>query len=209
MIIEWVGFFLAIAVLLIGSRYHLGLALLTGSIVLGIFTMSPYMVGYNFYDTLTDPATMILIAALSLIHILGGILQESGLLEDLVNNMRVGKKIFLGFLPALLGLLPIPGGALFSAPMVDKAGEDLSGHEKTAINVWFRHILFFIFPIAPALLIPADIADLSVYSVLPYTFPFFLLTLFLGYFFFIRTTEGKMEYEDEFSMERFGLSAKT
>ncbi len=205
MLIEWVGFFLAIAILLIGSRYHLGAALISGAVVLGIFTLSPYDIAYNFYATLTDPATMILIFALALIPILGGILQESGLLDQLINNLRIGKKLFLGFSPALLGLLPIPGGALFSAPMIDKAGKDLEGHEKTAINVWFRHILFFVFPIAPALLIPADIANLSVYSVIPLTAPFLLLTLVLGYFFFIKDTEGKMTYKEEFSLEKLSI----
>ncbi len=202
MIIEWVGFFLAIAILLIGSRYHLGAALISGAVVLGIFTLSPYGIAYNFYDTLTDPGTMILIFALSLIPILGGVLQESGLLDQLINNLRIGKKLFLGFSPALLGLLPIPGGALFSAPMIDKAGDNLEGHEKTAINVWFRHILFFVFPIAPALMVPADSADLSVYSIIPFTAPFLLLTLVLGYFFFIRGTEGKMTYKKDFSLEQ-------
>ncbi|MBS3816801.1 MAG: DUF401 family protein [Candidatus Thermoplasmatota archaeon] len=201
MLIEWIGFFVAIAILLIGSRYHLGLALLTGAIVLGLFTISPFKTAYNFYLTATDLSTMILIGALTLIPVIGGVLQESGLLDNLINNLRIGKKLFLGFTPALLGLLPIPGGALFSAPMVDEAGEDLGGHEKTAINVWFRHILFFVFPIAPALMIPADIANISVYSVLPFTAPFLLLTLFLGYFFFLRKVEGEMTYEGEFSLK--------
>ncbi len=205
MIIEWVGFFLAIAVLLVGSRYHLGVALISGAVVLGIFTISPYEIAYNFYYTLTDPGTMILIFALSLIPILGGVLQESGLLDQLVNNLRIGKKLFLGFSPALMGLLPIPGGALFSAPMIDKAGENLSGHEKTAINVWFRHILFFVFPIAPALIIPADIANLSVYTIIPMTAPFLLLTLVLGYFFFIRGAEGKMTYKEAFSLKKLSI----
>ncbi|MEF8835462.1 MAG: DUF401 family protein [Candidatus Thermoplasmatota archaeon] len=205
MVVEWFGFFLAIAILLIGSRYHLGAALISGAVVLGIFTLSPYGIAYNFYSTLTDPSTMILIFALSLIPIIGGVLQESGLLDQLINNLRIGKKLFLGFSPALLGLLPIPGGALFSAPMIDKAGENLEGHEKTAINVWFRHILFFIFPIAPALIIPADIANLSVYSIIPFTIPFFLLTVVLGYIFFISGTEGKMTYGDEFSFEKLSV----
>ncbi len=203
MLLSWVGFFIAIAVLLIGSRYHLGAALLSGAVILGIFTMSPYDIAYNFYLTFTDPYTVILVAALSLIPILGGVLQESGYLDDLVHNLRIGKKLFLSFTPALLGLLPIPGGALFSAPMIDKAGEDLEGHQKTAINVWFRHILFFIFPLAPALIIPANFANLSVYEIIfPYhLLIFFPLTLFLGLFFLIRKAEGEIEYEEEFSMK--------
>jgi hypothetical protein len=44
--------------------------------------------------------------------------------------------------PALIGLLPMPGGAIFSAPMVKDIGSryQLSGSQLSYINYWFRHI---------------------------------------------------------------------
>ncbi len=201
MIISWIGFFVSIAILLIGARKHLGISLLTAAVVLGLFTLSPTDMLYEIYQTFTDPATLISTAALTMIPVIGGVLQESGQLDHIVQNLRIGKKGFLGSTPALLGLLPIPGGALFSAPLIEKGGKELEGHVKMGINVWFRHILFFIYPLAPALFIPADIAGLNVYKIVLIQIPLFVLTLFLGYFFFLRKAEGEIDYSGSFSLK--------
>ncbi len=206
MLISWIGFFVAIVILLIGARYHLGLALLTGAVVLGLFTLTPFQTVEQIYLTLTDPSIMTLTLALTMIPIIGGVLQESGELDHIVNNLRIGKKPFLGTTPSLLGLLPIPGGALFSAPLIEKAGKDLEGHIKTGINVWFRHILFFIYPLAPALIVPVQIANennanISLYNIVLLQVPIFLVTAFLGYFFLLRKADGEMEYSGDFSLK--------
>lgn len=206
MIISWIGFFVAIAILLLGARYHLGLALITGAVVLGLFTITPFQTVEQIYFTLTDPSIMILTLALTMIPIIGGVLQESGELDHIVNNLRIGKKPFLGTTPSLLGLLPIPGGALFSAPLIEKAGKDLKGHIKTGINVWFRHILFFIYPLAPALIVPVQIANdyganIDLYVIVTLQIPIFLVTAFLGYFFLLRKADGEMDYSGEFSLK--------
>ncbi len=198
--INWFGFLLAITVVLVGSRYHLTLALLFGAIILGLFTLTPGELLTQFYNTLTAPNTMILILALGIIPIIGGILQVSGKLNDIINNLRVGKRAFLGASPALLGLLPIPGGALFSAPLIDKAGEGLDGNLKTGINVWFRHILYFIYPISYALIIPAGLANLSIYRIVLFQLPIFFMLVVIGYFFLLKKVEGTMEYESDFDL---------
>ncbi|MFW6040912.1 MAG: DUF401 family protein [Thermoplasmatota archaeon] len=199
--IQWIGFLIAMMVILVGARYHLTLALLTGSLILGLFTLTLRGVVEQAYVTLTTLDTVVLIFALGMIPIIGGILQESGKLNDIINNLRVGKRPFLGSTPALLGLLPIPGGALFSAPLIDKAGDDLDGHVKTGINVWFRHVLYFIYPISYALFVSADIANLSVYKIILFQIPFFLLTVFLGYFFLLRKVKGEMNYDKDFDLD--------
>ncbi len=195
--IEWIGFFVAMAVIVIGANYHLILALFSGSILLGFFTLAPAEILTQFYETLTTPNTIFLIFALGMIPMIGGILQVSGKLEDIVNNLRIGKRPFLGATPAFIGLLPIPGGALFSAPLVDKAGEGLAAHLKAAINVWFRHVIYFIYPISYALIVAADAADLSIFSIVVFQFPFFLFSIFLGYIFLLRKAEGEMSYDSE------------
>ncbi len=200
MLIEWFGFFIAIGILLIGSKKHLGFSLIGAGVVLGLFTLNPEEVVNQIIKTLKTPSVLVLTAALTMIPIIGGVLQESGELDHIVNNLRIGRKPFLGFSPALLGLLPIPGGALFSAPLIDKAGEDLAGHVKAGINIWFRHILFFIYPLAPALIIPAKIANIEVYTIIKYQFPFFLLTIGLGYIFLLRKSDGDMSYGSQFSL---------
>ncbi len=55
-------------------------------------------------------------------------------------------------LPALIGLLPMPGGALFSVPMVETAlcRNPMTGEQRTAVNCWFRHIWEYWWPLYPA-----------------------------------------------------------
>lgn len=130
-----------------------------------------------------------------MIPVIGGVLQESGQLEDITSNLRIGQRPFLALSPALLGLLPIPGGALFSAPLVEGSTERASAEVKSAINVWFRHVLFFVYPLSPQLLIPAQVANRSVYSLLWFQVPFFLFALALGYVFLLRRVEGVLEYD--------------
>ena len=59
----------------------------------------------------------------------------------------------------LIGLLPMIGGAMFSAPMVEEASQGLnvSRERKTFVNYWFRHSLETIFPLYPSLVLAAGL----------------------------------------------------
>jgi integral membrane protein (TIGR00529 family) len=118
----------------------------------------------------------------------------------LVTNMRIGQKAFLALSPALLGMLPMPGGALLSAPLVEKGAPHAAPDVKAAANVWFRHALLLVYPLGSALIASAKIAGLDVYRVIPFLAPAFLLTLFLGYVFLLRNVQGRLTYETRFSL---------
>lgn len=197
MMLQWIGFLFAMIVIVIGANYHLTLALVSGSIILGIFTLEPVEILSQLYLTITTPNTIFLILALGMIPMIGGILKVSGRLEDIINNLRIGKRPFLGATPAFIGLLPIPGGALFSAPLIDKAGKNLPGYIKAGINVWFRHVIYFIYPISYAIIVAADAARISVFRIIAFQTPFFLFTVVLGYFFLLRKDKEKMVYDSE------------
>jgi Uncharacterized conserved protein len=153
----------------------------------------------KIYETLIDPSILLLAVAMGLIPLIGGVMEESGQMDGLVNNLRIGKKSFLGISPALIGMLPVPGGALLSAPLVERVGEGIEPGTKASLNVWFRHILFLIYPISPELIVSIEIAGLDVYDALPYLFPFFIFSLLIGYVFFLRGIKGKITYEKKFS----------
>ncbi len=200
--IRWIGFLLAITILLVGARKHLSLAMLTGTLVLGLFTMSPSKLVSVLYSAITSTNTILLALALTMIPIIGGVLKVSGQLDHIVQNLRIGKKAFLGATPALLGLMPLPGGALLSSPLVEQAGEGVSDHLKAAINVWFRHIVYFIYPISYALIVSTDVANISMYTAILYLSPFFFLSIALGYFFLLRKVDGELDYTDGFSLKK-------
>ncbi len=205
MISIWLSFFVSIILLLTVSRRNLGVALIMAGTILGLFTLPYSAVVKEIFFTVTDPSVLLLSLAISLIPLIGGILQESGMLDDLVHNLRIGRKPFLMFSPALVGLLPMPGGALLSAPLVERAGKNIKGEVKASLNIWFRHILFLIYPLSPTLIISARIAGLQVYDVIPYLAPLFLFSVVVGYLFFLRDVDGDMKYNGDFSMKKLSL----
>ncbi len=198
----WLGFLVSIAILLILSRKNMGLALVSAGVALGLFTLPLVDIGVLILTTITDPSIALLALAMGIIPLIGGVMEESGQMKGIVENLRIGKKPFLALSPALVGMLPMPGGALLSAPLVDRGGQNIDGGTKAAVNVWFRHILFLIYPLGPALIASAKIAGLSVYEVLPYLFPAFLLMFLVGYAFFFKGVGGKLTYSKSFSLKR-------
>jgi len=187
----WLSFVISLVLLLYIARKSLWLAMMTSALVLGIFNLNPDQMLQVVKNTIFDIPILLLAVAVGLIPLIGGGLQRSGLLNDLINNLQVKRQVFLGFSPALMGLLPIPGGALLSAPMLIRAGDDISGDSYAAINVWFRHILILIYPLG-ALLPCAKMADVNIYSVILYVLPAFIILFLLGYFFFLRNVSGDM-----------------
>lgn len=196
----WLGFLLAMASLLIVSQKNLGLAMFLGALILGIF-MIPERLPLTILSCLSNPSTILLAIIVGLIPLIGGILNETGQIDKLIRNMRIGKKPFLMLSPALVGLLPMPGGALLSAPIVDKAGMGIPKEKKAGINVWFRHILYLVYPISANFIISTAAARIGLYQPIPQLLIVLLFSLFLGYFFFLRKDLGKIEYEQRFSLK--------
>ncbi len=87
-------------------------------------------------------------------------------------------------LPALIGLLPMPGGALFSAPMVDGIDKEINipPHKKTLINYWFRHIWEYTWPLYPGLILAAGIAKVPLYSFCSLLMPLCPVAILVGIF---------------------------
>jgi integral membrane protein (TIGR00529 family) len=201
-LLAWIGFFISLAVLLAVSRKSLMASMFLGALILGTFTLSPSELAWEFWSSFVDLSVVLLALAVGLIPLIGGGLSQSGQMNDLVKNLRIGKKAFLAFSPALVGMLPMPGGALLSAPLVEKAGEGMSQGKKAGLNVWFRHVLYLVYPLAPALIVSIKLANLDIYQILPYLASFLVFSLALGYFFFLRSVRGRIEYEEKFSMKK-------
>ncbi len=189
----WLGFFLSIALLMLIARKSLWIALTVAAIILGSFSLSVYEIGEEILNTLTDSSILLLALSVGMIPMIGGVMETSGLMDDLVENLRMKKRLFLAFSPALMGMLPMPGGALLSAPIIKKGGKGVSNDRKSAVNVWFRHLLLLIYPLG-ALLATTKMAGLDLYLAILYLIPGFLLMLVLGYLFLLRDVEGKIEY---------------
>jgi len=187
----WLSFIVALVLIMLIARKSLWLALFVGAFFLGSVNL-PYRDLFSIaHFTIIDYKIVLLASAVGIIPLIGGGLQTSGLMDDLINNLQVKRKVYLGLSPALMGLLPIPGGALLSAPMLYRSGTDIKPETYTAINIWFRHILILIYPLG-ALLPCSKMGNFNVYTAMLYIFPIFILLFILGYFFFLRPIKGDM-----------------
>lgn len=200
--LSWLGFIISLIVILIVARKSLPLALFCGAIILGLFTLPLVLILDKIIYTLADLSILLLALAMGVIPMIGGTMNESGQMGDLVNNLRIGRKGLMALSPAIMGLLPMPGGALLSAPILEKGGEGVANDLKVAINDWFRHLFVMIYPLSSALIASAKITNLNVYIAALFLLPTFAFALFLGYIFYVRKVHGNIIYSSPFSLKK-------
>ena len=172
MIPAWLSFLIVLILILILSKKELGVVLILGSILLGLLTNVDLI--KSSLNVFCELSTILLALSVTLIALLGGIMEESGLILELIKKLRVSNKISLMLSPAIFGLLPVAGGALMSAPIVDQIDPNLSPNKKVSINVWYRHVLLLIYPLSSAILVASSLSGLALYSIIiSLTIPFF------------------------------------
>lgn len=183
-------FVFGLIILLIGRRWDLGYVLLLGSALLGLLFGLPAseMLKQGLAAAL-DPNTLRLVAAVLLITTLGELLRGGGggltSMERLVSSLQElvdDRRVVLASIPALIGLLPMPGGAMLSAPMVQEIGTDLElrPERKTYLNYWFRHVWEYVFPLYPAPILAAGIMDIPLSRLMLAQAPLTLIAIAAG-----------------------------
>jgi integral membrane protein (TIGR00529 family) len=179
----------AFVILLLRLGWNAGLVLVLASVVTSLLFCLP------FRDYLLEalgaavaPLTLQLLAIVLLITFLGVVLRSTLQMEGMVRSLGdlvVDRRCLLALLPMIIGMLPMVGGAMFSAPMVQEAsqGLNLSNERKTFINYWFRHSLESIFPLYPSLVLAAGLMGVTPQTLTRTQWPLFLATLAGGAFF--------------------------
>ena len=179
-------------VLLLRKKWNLEYILLSSSLLLGlIFELNIGEITVNSIQAILDPSTISLVGIIILIMFLTGILRRIDNLKDITNALsRLVKdyRLILAFIPSFLGLLPIPAGAMLSAPMVNEIGDQvgLQAEEKTFVNYWFRHIWEFIWPLYPSILFYSALLEVNVRKIVVAQFPLTLIAMALGYIWELR-----------------------
>ena len=122
MIPSWMSFLIALLIIIIVSRKELALGLLIGSFIFALLTEISLVTSIG--SVIMDISTIILLAIVALIPILGGLMEDSHLMKEMIEDLQVSKKMALILTPAMFGLLPVAGGALMSAPIIDQIDPD-------------------------------------------------------------------------------------
>lgn len=180
MLPAWLSFIIIIGLVIVLSKYELSIILTLGA--LGFAILSGTDISQSLINVLTDPSILLLMIIMALIPILGGIMEESGLMMEMIQKMRVSKKASLMIMPAIFGLLPVPGGALMSAPIVDQIGSEVDTNKKVSINVWYRHVLILIYPLSSALIVASVLTHINLYILVIALLPCFAIMWIVGYY---------------------------
>ena len=137
-----------------------------------------------------SPNTLFLMFIIFQVIWLSSQMSDTGVMKDLVDsvNRGISQRTSLAVLPAVIGLLPMPGGALFSAPLIDAcdSGNNIDPMIKTEINYWFRHIWEYWWPLYPGVLLAVDLTGLPILTFMAIQLPLSLVSLGAGYFFILR-----------------------
>jgi len=185
-----VGFLLIIVMLY--RKIGIGTTMFAASIAMGFVAgFGPLKNLTVLFHSVTERATIELLAVVTIICILSFQLQKYGILdrmadslEDLFNN----NKFSIMFMPLLVGVLSIPGGAAMSAPVVDSVGDKLKfdNVRKAMINVVFRHMAFFLFPFTTTMILAIQVAQISPYVIIAHNTPIALVSITVAYMIYIR-----------------------
>ncbi|HUU90871.1 MAG TPA: DUF401 family protein, partial [Phycisphaerae bacterium] len=83
---------------------------------------------------------------------------------------------------------PMPGGAIFSAPMLDQVDADGSVEPllKAKTNYWFRHIWEYWWPLYPGVMLAISITRLEVWQFMLLQVPLTLFAVAVGYVLLLR-----------------------
>jgi len=170
---------------------QLSLSIFSGILVLAFWTEQPIRSMLVISSArLFSLNTLLLLIAIYLIMLLSTHMSVTGVMNDLVKHKRsrVSQRSSMALLPAIIGLLPMPGGALFSAPLVDSCDSEKNVEPilKTLINYWFRHIWEYWWPLYPGVLLTVEISGLSIVQVILLHLPFTVFSFLAGRFFLVK-----------------------
>jgi hypothetical protein len=190
-------FIVFISILLFSQcRIHLSISLFLGAVILGLWMgLVPAEITESILISLRQLQTISLLIIVGLILIASHLMKEHGQLERMVNSfipLTKDIRVISAVMPSLIGLLPMPGGALFSAPMVETALQEnnITKELKTAINYWFRHVWEYWWPLYPGPVLAMGLLGVATWHFIAVQFPFSVVAILSGGFFLLRPIKG-------------------
>ncbi|MDY7038986.1 MAG: DUF401 family protein [Thermodesulfobacteriota bacterium] len=191
-------------------RFHLSLSLFIGSLVLGFWMgLGPVRWIQNALISIAHWQTISLLLIVGLILVMSRLMKESEHLDRLVvsfTQLSKDDRTVGSVMAALIGLLPMPGGALFSAPMVETSlcKHPVTDEQKTVINYWFRHIWEYWWPLYPGVVLAVALLEMDTWKFMTVMAPMTLISVLSGVIFILRPL-GSMKGDKRRTSFRSGL----
>lgn len=186
-----IGIVFFVVLILTFKKIKLWIGLLIGTFLLGLlFYLTIQTILIQMFISVFDKRTLLLMGAFMVILFFSSLLKETGRMKQILDgfgSIIKDLRVVVALLPAIIGLMPIIGGALISAPMVVEGSDELklSPERRTFINYWFRHLWEYILPTYPALVLAATLIRVPVRNLgwinLPLTLTAILSGIFFGF----------------------------
>ncbi len=187
---------------LVLRKVDIAYSLTISTFLFGVLVFSIRDLISNTYNGILSFSTLKLLSAFILAFYFAALLRNVGVMDKIVKGISsINKKFAAIFLPSVVGLIPMPGGALVSAVMLrDLYLNDLKiGEEKaTFINFWFRHIWITVWPLYQSLIVASILLNVKVWQVISCTYPISLATILGGLLVvlpIVRNPDEKMSQE--------------
>ncbi|MFN2364553.1 MAG: DUF401 family protein [Halarsenatibacteraceae bacterium] len=181
-------------VILLSMKKSLGAAMFIGSLIVGLSGTNNLTENINslfptFVEGILDPIALELIILVSLVAVFGFLMKELKLLDDLIKVSRYYfSSIFfiITAIPSMIGVLPMPGGAVFSAPIIEPIGNqmEMSRARITSLNIYYRHLWYFIFPYMPSMIIASSLSEINVMTIALMHIPIVGMMITIGWLYF-------------------------
>ncbi len=175
---------------LVRLKINIGITILLSGVMLAIFKHIPLIeITRAFYVVATAWDTIKLTLIVVIITYFVELLKEAKFLDRMVKSFSeiFSAKFFVPIFALIIGTLPLPGGALISAPLVNEGMKKSSTtpEEKTVINFWFRHVWQPTSPLYPDMLLASSILGVSILRIIFVQWPFSVLMIISGLIFLI------------------------
>lgn len=177
---------LAILVVLLRRKMYIGTVMGIGALILALLYLTPpvrFLEGV--YRASMAPKSLEMTAMLVFTMIMENILRKTGTLKKMVESLSEilpDSRMIMAAMPAMIGMLPSPGGAVFSAPMVGEASAhlEIGADQKAFINYWYRHIWEYVSPLYPGIILVSGLTHIPFRKLALANAPFALSVVFWG-----------------------------
>lgn len=183
---------LILIIILLRRKVSMTTVMPIGAVILGVIYLTPPRDFFRAVATgVFAPKSLEMTLTLMLTMVIENILRTTGTLKRMVSSLSAAvpdRRFVMAAMPAMIGMLPSPGGAVFSAPMVNEAAgnADIAPEQKAFINYWYRHIWEYISPLYPGIILAAGLTGLSTQTLFVANFPFALSVVGWGALFCFR-----------------------
>jgi hypothetical protein len=171
---------------MIYKRVNLGITLNSTALLLALLSLDWQEIPTIIYKTSVDLRTISVVFATFGIMLMSQLYKETEVINNLSESLSKiikNSKIVSSVLPAVIGFLPVAGGALMSAPLVDTEAErlGLKPEKKAYVNLWFRHTIFPVYPISQVLIVTAALTGIAIPLIITRQIPVVIVMITVGY----------------------------